>query len=107
MDVSLGVVVVALELVPTSKRMFGNNTLQGHTGKLRHVSPSNYVPIWDAVVRAKPGVLPEEYGPRLRVRRTLDQESQHGAWAHGLAGLGPYPVQRVRACTIRPGSKAQ
>ena len=99
--------MVALELVPTSKRMFSSNSLQGHTGKLRHVSLSNYVPTRDAVVQAKLGVLPEEYGPRLRVRRTLDQESQHRAWAHGLAVLGPYPVQRVRAHTIGPGSKAQ
>ena len=82
---------------------------QGHTGKPRHVSPSNYVPIRDAVDRAKPEVLPKEYGPRLRVQHTLDQELRHGAWAYGLASLGPYPVQkvRVRARTIRPGSKAQ
>ena len=101
MDVSLEVVVVALDLVPTSKRMFGSDTPQGHTG--------NYVLIRDAIDRAKPRVFPKEYGPRLRVRHTLDQESRHGAWAHGLAGLGPYPIQRVRvkAHTIRPRSKAQ
>ena len=79
MDVSLGVVVVALELVPTSKKMFSSNSLQGHTGKLRHVSPSNYVPIQDAIDQAKLEVLLKENGPRLRVRRTLDQELRHEA----------------------------
>ena len=101
MDVSLGVVVMALKLVPTSKRMFDSDIPQGHTG--------NYVPIRDAVDWAKPRVFPKEYGPRLWVRSTLDQESRHGAWAHGLASLGPYLVQRVRvrARTIGPRSKAQ
>ena len=79
MDVSLGVVVVALELVPISKRMFGSDTPQGHTGQLRHVTPSNHVPIQDAIDQAKLEVLLKEYGPRLRVRRTLDQELRHEA----------------------------
>ena len=103
------VVVVALELVPLSKRMFGSDTPQGYTRQLRHASSSNHVPIRDAIDGAKLGLLLKESGPRLWVRRALDQESRHEAWAHGLASLEPYPVQKVRARvhTIGPRSKAQ
>ena len=47
--------------------------------------------------------------PRLQAQCALGQASRHEAWAHGLAGLGPYPVQGVgaRDCTIGLGSKAQ
>ena len=67
MDVLLGVVVVALELVPTFERMFSNDTPQGYIGQPRHVSPSNHVPVKDANDLVKPGLRPEEFGPRLQV----------------------------------------
>ena len=79
MDVSLEVVVVALELVPTSKRMFSRDTPQGHIRQPRHVSPSTHFHIHGAIDRAKLGMLPEESGSRLQVRRVLGQESWHEA----------------------------
>ena len=48
-------------------------------------------------------------GPRLQAQLALVQASRHKAWAHGLAGLGPYPVQGVGAKdhTIGPELKAK
>ena len=73
------------------------------------VSSSNHIPVRDAIDQGKPRLRPKVSGPRLQVRRALGQESRHEAQAHGLVGLGPCPVQGVRARdrTIGPGSKAQ
>ena len=73
------------------------------------VSPSNYVPVQDAIDWAKPRLRPEVSRSRLQAQHALGQELQHEAWAHGLAGLGPCPVQGVgtRDHTIGPRLKAQ
>ena len=87
MDVPLGVVIMALELVPTSKRLFGSDILQGNTEQSRHGHSEES--------HSRPSC-------NLSGEARLGQASWHEARAHGLAGLGPYLIQGVRVMDRTP-----
>ena len=97
MDVLLGVVVVALELVPISKRLFNSDIPQGNTGQPRHDTTEQPYCRPSCRGSGEEQVGPQSaFGSRLLFQWALGQTSWHEARVCGLVGLGPCLVQGVR-----------
>ena len=107
----LRTVVMALELVPTSKRLLGNGIPQGNIRLSRIQAVPNKHTLdqvnVDRLVLAS-GMLKTRWAqlntwaqlgpwsafrPRSKVRREWDNVLYYKAWAQGSMGLGPFPIQ--------------
>ena len=109
MDFLLGTVVIALELVPTSKRLFGSDIPQGNRDL---VSSSNHIPnqvkvdqeelafdVQDRMVLLR--FLCSDWASRYVQVKVIGHWGQghilyHKARAQGPIGLGPAPCSTTR-----------
>ena len=84
MGVPLVEVVMALELVPTSKRLFVSDIHQGNVGQSRYGTPSNRTPVQAAFDRGRPRLA-------TKVCQGQDYKSNGHRVRRCDMWLGPWP----------------